>query len=254
MNKEAEVREYVSVASRFSRSVNLKADFKRNTEKFGYIVTSNVANALEQVFNGLNNKDGQRAFAIFGLYGSGKSAFAIFLTQLLAKDNVISKQASSLLRKNEKYFTKKVFKNIVTLKDNNAFLPVLITARLRPISQLILEGISQSIELLNNTTVLEMLAEQLDNDIKNALWKDTSKILSYMEVLGKEARIQGYQGLLLIVDEAGKTLEYALNELYISRWMIILSYCQDQAGWNGQKFKPDLRLFSSLSQLVRLFR
>ena len=53
------VNEYVGVASRFTRSVNLNADYSRETQDYGYIVTGNVLSSLTQILSGLIKKGGQ---------------------------------------------------------------------------------------------------------------------------------------------------------------------------------------------------
>ena len=85
--KERQISEYVSVAPRYLRSVNLFNDWRRAESFAGYIVTPNVAQALDRLCNGLLDKNGQRAFTLIGPYGTGKSAFAVYLCQLLAHDD-----------------------------------------------------------------------------------------------------------------------------------------------------------------------
>ena len=78
------VKEYVDVAPRFNRSVNINADIERDHDEYGYIVTGNVSFALSKIITGIKSKKGQRSYSLFGLYGSGKSAFAVYLSQLLS--------------------------------------------------------------------------------------------------------------------------------------------------------------------------
>lgn len=52
--------------------------------------------------------------------------------------------------------------------------------------------------------------------IKDALqeksWRDTSIIIGFLRDIQAEAQRQAFAGVLLLVDEAGKTLEYALQD------------------------------------------
>lgn len=75
---------YGEGSSRFTRSVNLEQDTARQGALVGYIVTSGVRCALLRV--ALPSDDGilRRAITLTGPYGTGKSAFGVFCTQLLA--------------------------------------------------------------------------------------------------------------------------------------------------------------------------
>lgn len=125
------VNEYVGVASRFTRSVNLNADYSRETQDYGYIVTGNVLSSLTQILSGLIKKGGQKSYCLFGLYGSGKSAFAVYLAQLLSMDNGQGQKARELLK--GKAIDPKI-ENFLTDRNKSSYLPVLVTGRRRPIN------------------------------------------------------------------------------------------------------------------------
>ena len=203
------VKDYVDVAPRFTRSVNINSDINRDNNEYGYIVTSNVRSALSQVITGLCSKKGQKSFSLFGLYGSGKSAFAVFLSQLLSPDKSISGNALSHLKSNA--LDPKLMKFLANRKAS-IHLPVLVTGRRRPINQLIMEGILNTAQQLSSKSKSEELVEITQEHLKNESWKDSAEVIRCLDALGELARIEGLAGLLLIVDEAGKTLEYALSD------------------------------------------
>lgn len=210
--KKQQVSEYVGVVPRYLRSVNLSNDWRRDESFEGYILTPNVSQALERLCNGLTNKNGQCAFTLIGPYGTGKSAFSVYLCQLLSKDDKISAKAKELLA--DKHLD--LYNQIELLRTNNqrckGFLPIPITARRRPIAQLILEGLLQSISELKRTASVQKLTERLQIAIDANYWKDTATILKFLEQIGNEAKSQGYAGQILLIDEAGKSLEYALQD------------------------------------------
>ena len=203
------VNEYVGVASRFTRSVNLNADYSRETQDYGYIVTGNVLSSLTQILSGLIKKGGQKSYCLFGLYGSGKSAFAVYLAQLLSMDNGQGQKARELLR--GKAIDPKI-ENFLTDRNKSSYLPVLVTGRRRPINQLVMESVIEALRQLpgskNNLELLNELEEQL----KAELWHDSQIVLQAMDKLGIAAKKAGLAGVLLIVDEAGKSFEYALSD------------------------------------------
>ena len=74
----------VEVGRRFQRSVNLGRDTGSPDALNGYVVTPAVRRALSQITDGLGDAAGDRAWSLVGPYGSGKSAFAVFLADLLS--------------------------------------------------------------------------------------------------------------------------------------------------------------------------
>jgi len=211
MSNDYKISDYVGVTPRFLRSVNLFNDWKRSESFAGYIITPNVAEAIEQLNNGLFQKNGQRAFTLIGPYGTGKSAFAVFLCQLLAQRNAGHSDAISLLGTAFPKLSKQMGK-INKDKGDKGFLPIAVTARRRPIAQIILEGIGQAISELTETASVLELSNRIHLAIDRDDWRDTANILQFIDEMGTEAKAQGYSGQLLIIDEAGKTLEYALQD------------------------------------------
>ena len=211
MSSNFKISDYVGVTPRFLRSVNLFNDWKRSDSFAGYIITPNVVEAFEQLNNGLLQKNGQRAFTLIGPYGTGKSAFAVFLCQLLAQLNAGHSDAISLLADSYPKLAKQIEK-INKDKGGKGFLPIAVTARRRPIAQILLEGIGQAILELTETVPVRELTSRIQLAIDRDDWRDTANIIQFIDEMGTEAKAQGYSGQLLIIDEAGKTLEYALQD------------------------------------------
>ena len=80
----ASLASLVEVERRFRRSVNLDRDAGSTDALGGYVVTPAVRRALSQITEGLDDEAGDRAWSLVGPYGSGKSAFAVFLADLLS--------------------------------------------------------------------------------------------------------------------------------------------------------------------------
>jgi reverse gyrase len=77
----------IPVAARYTRSVHLQRDFTNIRRTLsGYQVTPLVVLTLERIFSGLQPTSPARAFSIIGPYGSGKSAFGLFLAHYLRSD------------------------------------------------------------------------------------------------------------------------------------------------------------------------
>ncbi|WP_291321929.1 hypothetical protein [Desulfonatronospira sp.] len=212
MNKVTQIKDFVDVAPRFLRSVNLASDWHRSESFAGYIITPNVLESLERIRDGLQQSNGQRAFTLIGPYGSGKSAFAVYLCQLLAKGAATAASAHKQLADKDQNLAAKFDQISGEEKANGGFLPIAITARRRPIAQLILEGLSQSLEGLKKTQPVLNLITRIQEAKERDFWQDTATILTFLEEIASVAKVQGYSGILLLIDEAGKTLEYALQD------------------------------------------
>ncbi|WP_052345433.1 hypothetical protein [Planktothrix rubescens] len=82
MNKT--LSNYFSLNRRYSRSVNLERDLERLDALEGYILTERSIDALRRILTGMTTSEGHRAWTVTSVYGTGKSAFAHYLTALLA--------------------------------------------------------------------------------------------------------------------------------------------------------------------------
>jgi hypothetical protein len=212
MGIELKRSHYVTVTPRFLRSVNLHDDWRNIASASGYVVTPNVAQALEQMSEGLLSENGQRAFALIGAYGSGKSAFAVFLCQLLDRNPGNAAHAAKMLG-SEYAKLDEAFRQIRKTKNGReGFLLIPVTARRRPIAQLLLEGMLEAVRGMASSASVRDLYIRLEEAILQKAWQDTAIVVAFLADVQEEAKKQFFAGVLLLVDEAGKTLEYALQD------------------------------------------
>src|SRR4051812_40055801 len=98
MSSVLPLHEIVTVNSRFARSVSLLRDFESAGALDGYILTPvgrDVLGRLEVAFSG---QSATRAWTLTGPYGSGKSAFALLVAQLLAGEPKARESARKFLQ------------------------------------------------------------------------------------------------------------------------------------------------------------
>ena len=79
----ATIASRIAIRGRYVRSVDLARDVDDPEALEGYVITSSVREATIRIVAGLSAESRQRAFRIVGPYGAGKSAFGVFLAQLL---------------------------------------------------------------------------------------------------------------------------------------------------------------------------
>lgn len=77
----------VTVAPRFTRAVSLDRDVRLASAVEGYVITTTAQSVLNRFARALREPAGHRAWTLTGPYGSGKSAFAVFVANLFGEEN-----------------------------------------------------------------------------------------------------------------------------------------------------------------------
>lgn len=144
-----------------------------------YVVTPEARDFARELAQSLVDEYGSRAWTIVGPYGCGKSAFSVFVADLLCRDVPIHPVARELRE---------------TLQINKPLKPVLLTGHRGSLNEALVDGLRTS----------GLLAE---NDFQST-WSAHDVWRLYQHGI-EEAIRQGYGGILLLVDEFGKFLEYA---------------------------------------------
>ena len=209
--------ELFQVKGRFRRSVHLERDFYTENALDGYVLTATAREMLSRVISTLGNETTSKAWSLTGPYGSGKSAFALFAAKLLGDpDASTTQQALDLLRRGDSKLYEK-FKYI-NGKGKNAlsgFCPVLISGERAPLSLGLLRGLVHGLTAFNITSPSISLAKEAKNLLKTAekgTLPSASEITTLFESATHEICESGGSGLLVVVDELGKFLEYATQQ------------------------------------------
>lgn len=189
-------------ARRFFRSVHIERDFDDPEALVGYTLTPQVRQVLARVEEGIQPMGTERAFTLTGPYGSGKSAFALFLAHLLKAPLARENLASRLLREHDPLLAERFGAGLPS-----GLMPVPLTLRRAPLALTLQEGLLQAVARIPGSAA-RALARQLEADLQAKI-TDTRNVLEHMEALRDLTMKQGRQGVLLVLDELGKTLEYA---------------------------------------------
>lgn len=205
----------VSVGSRFGRSVNLERDFDEHVSLDGYVLTTTARSALHRLTQVQLDESACHAWTITGPYGSGKSAFALFAATALSTSSSDEVQkARNLIKEHDKDLWHSLFdgrrKNAL---GRQGLCPVLVSGSREPINKALLRGLESAIEHHWPSSPPLLLIEV------RALLKaiDAGESVTgrqVVEVFEETARKVGSSrksgtGLLIVIDELGKLLEYS---------------------------------------------
>lgn len=209
--------DYIKINRRYSRSINLERDINSIESVKGYILTSKENDYIKRFLESLVQPNSVRSWTISGTYGTGKSSFAHFLSALCAaKDAEVSLNAVRILKDSD-YCPINLLSNL----HDNGLIRALVTAQKEPIANTLIRALKNVSEnYLDNVkgtkpTILSDIKKAY-NEIINGKIIDNNRLLSIV----KELSITSKSGLLIIIDELGKNLEYAAqntssNDLYI---------------------------------------
>ncbi len=179
----------VEVRGRFHRSVRLNQDWEARSDLGGYLLTPTARGLATRMISGLSEQGGTRAWSVTGPYGSGKSAFALFLTDLLSRSTPFHPEAQGL--REELGFSPA------------PFLPVLVVGQRSPVKPALLAALADGLEPVDSTLAQETReaagAESLSDE----------RVVALFDRAGHAAERAEMGGLLIVLDEFGKFLEYA---------------------------------------------
>ena len=203
------------VKGRFRRSIHLERDFYTDENPLeGYVVTVTAREVLERIVSALKNGKSSKAWSLTGPYGSGKSAFALFTASLLGNsDSPKTEQALALLEHGDTL----LYKQFTDIKENGrlsslGFCPVLISGERAPISLALLQGLKQGLISFNGIPKNSSPLRQIGTSLKAAekgILPQASEITKLFESAARQIKKHEGTGILLVIDELGKFLEYA---------------------------------------------
>jgi hypothetical protein len=172
--------------------VNLTRDWDRGGDLSEYLVTPTIKEIARRVVDELEHPNGARAWSITGPYGSGKSAFGLFLADVLAATKP-SHPESQVLRKGRKVLRR-------------PFVPVLVVAERGSLVPVLVRAIGDALKAVAPAFSRKLARMNEKQPISGAELSEIA--LQAAKEVGRRHR----GGLVLIVDELGKFLEFASSE------------------------------------------
>ncbi len=212
--------EFVTVKRRYLRSVNLERDFGIPDSLLGYIPTSRAVDSVERFLRSFTFDNSVRAWTLTGSYGTGKSAFANFLTALCSpRDSDIFQSAIKILKQSEK--SNSLQRQIKKRLPESGLIRAIATAQREPIIRTVVRALRRGVELYwQNARGRRPNAIDDLNDLylesQKGNFIDNKYLLEVIQSLAQSSKA----GILLVIDELGKNLEFSaqnqsLDDLYL---------------------------------------
>ncbi len=196
---DTKVSELFNISGRFLRSAHLERDFHDTNGLNDYILSDYTQSCLKRISIGLEKNSGQRAWRITGDYGAGKSSFALFLAHWFSGK---ADQFPKAIKEKSNY-------NLYTNK-NPKFTPVLVTGSRAPLGISILKELYRCLKNKYSKNKNFKLLKQIQSLLKQNKEVQDSNVINLIIEANRYVTLtnDGY-GLLIIIDELGKFLEYA---------------------------------------------
>ncbi|WP_292865213.1 hypothetical protein [Nostoc sp. LPT] len=203
---------YFSLQRRYSRSINLERDLDSVEALEGYVLTKKAIDSLSRILNSFNSDEGNRAWTLTSVYGTGKSAFTHYLISLCAKSqNKMHIKALSIAE--EKLGKDSDIYQFIQDKINSVgLMRAVATGQREPISHTIIRALLTGVDTFwtatqkNKINVVRQLVD-LEAEINDGGKVDSKEIPNLVLEVAKESKT----GIFLVIDELGKNLEYAAH-------------------------------------------
>lgn len=198
------LRDLVSVRPRYLRSVNLERDFYTGDPLVGYVVTPSVLSSLERIATAIEQPYA-RAISLTGAYGSGKSAFALFVATMLSNPDKAEGAPLGRITHLDPSLAKRLH------QENGSYWPVLVTGTRAPLGRALVQGLLTALE-----RQVDPAAKAVARSVRRAAstlgdLPSAREVVTVFEHASQLARQKSAscRGIVTVIDEAGKYLEYA---------------------------------------------
>jgi len=201
---------YFSLNRRYTRSINVARDLQQLSALEGYIPTERSLYALRRIIAGMDNPESHRAWTLTSVYGTGKSAFAQYLAALVAPINHPLRQMALKMAETSLGAESSEGQFLKNRIPSQGLFRAVVAAQREPLSHTIIRALYQGAEIFwplakrNQISVARQLVDFYEEI-------NAGKPISSRRIprLIQEVAAAAETGILLIIDELGKNLEFA---------------------------------------------
>jgi hypothetical protein len=193
------VADIFNIKARFLRSAQLERDFLDPSALSGYVPTDFIVSCLQRMADGLKPRSGMRAWRMTGDYGSGKSSFGLLLAHWFAgHDSTFPPQLRKVVD----------FRHFGVHRPD--FVPVLVTCSRQALGRSILKSLHRTVSEISGRGQNSKLSLAIQRLLDGNQEPSEEQVLeTILEVNASIIADSKGKGLMLIIDELGKFLEFA---------------------------------------------
>ena len=213
------LQDSIHINTYYTRSINLGRDSNSTAIIKAYIPTSRALKTLERIHESLTIGEAPRAWSLVGPYGSGKSSFAIFLSHLLGNPESSSVQtALGVLRKAQPELAKN-FEYLSMGTRGQCVIPLIGSPE--PLAKALARSMAEAAQRFWSKRPGR--APDITRKLKELARIDklaSSEIVQAVAELQFAVAKAGGNGILIVIDELGKLLEfearhYGANDIFL---------------------------------------
>ena len=196
----------IHVNTRYTRSINVERDRGSPAIVDAYLPTARSIDLLESIAVAFGPKDQPRAWSLVGPYGSGKSSFALFLHELLGPPGSAKKAAGRALSAERPDLARRFTRQ-------GAWCRVVLTGSEEPLAPRLLAALDPAAANFwkGKRGRKPSVVEEIQRARKRRKLTD-SDLLNLIDGLQAAVERNGAGGLLVVIDELGKFLEYEARQ------------------------------------------
>jgi hypothetical protein len=195
----------LAVAPRFTRAIHIRRDFRDLRYRLdGYQVTPLVRQLACRIVDGVMSSS-ERAFSVVGPFGSGKSAFGLFVAHFLQRHENSRRQLLGSLKVADA--------NTLLPLDAPSLLAVLVPGNNSSLRRAVLASLAEAIDAQRlRTPELDELRWTLDEAAGDPDL-DPVRVAELVAEAARHLHAHGrFQGVLVVIDELGQFLDYAARQ------------------------------------------
>nr|WP_239124668.1 hypothetical protein [Leptolyngbya sp. CCY15150] len=222
----------MGVNRRYARSINLERDFDASEAVEGYILTDRAVDALRRILASMFGRKRTTAWTLTGVYGTGKSAFAHFLTSLFGPVESPARQLALDIARHSLPLDSPEYEALQKKFPQQGLFRAVATAQREPLRHTLVRALTKATDdfwaLGCEPEVVRKLTDWEGELAFNEASFGDRDILNLIKQLSKVVDTD----IILVIDELGKSLEHATQnqgtaDLYLLQQLAELSRKKD---------------------------
>ncbi|MBD1915005.1 MULTISPECIES: hypothetical protein [Cyanophyceae] len=220
--------DFLAVNRRYARSINLERDFDVPDAVEGYILTDRAVDALRRILASMFGRKRTTAWTLTGVYGTGKSAFAHFLTSLFGPVESPFRQLALDIARNSLQIDSPEYEVLQKKFPEQGLFRAVATAQREPLRHTLVRALYKAADDFWAKRRAPEVVRQLNEWERELAFGKTSfsdrDILNVIKQLAEAVDTD----IILVIDELGKSLEHATQnqgtaDLYLLQQLAELS-------------------------------